>query len=111
MIYRSTVRELVYFTVTSTYFPYERGKAKNQACWCLYYRSPCLAPVLLGVYAEGMEAKNEHERYVKNPLRLLRALAEFAMRPPTDLPHHPFSDYPVLGPAEAPVATEEELIL
>lgn len=59
-----------------------------------------------------MEAKSERERYITNPLRLVRALAEFAMRPPTDLPYLPYNtvNYPTCGPAEAPVATEEDLI-
>lgn len=64
-----------------------------------------------------MEAMSERERYIKNPLRLLRCaqeLASFALRAVDDnlydfLPYNEVN-YPPCGPAEAPVATEEELI-
>lgn len=60
-----------------------------------------------------MEARSERERYIKNPLRLLRALGEFAFKAPTDLPYLPYNEinYPPCGVAEKPVATEEELML
>lgn len=68
-----------------------------------------------------MEARSEHERYLGNPLRLLRCameLASSALRSVDDnlydfpevLPYNEVN-YPRLGPADGPYATEEELTL
>lgn len=60
-----------------------------------------------------MEAKNERERYIANPMRLLRTLAEVALMKVQvidDAQDVWPDDYPPLPEAEAPVATEWELI-
>jgi hypothetical protein len=67
-----------------------------------------------------MEFLSERERYLSNPLRLLRCLADIAMRPvvAVDEALAEFNDarvfnplnYPGITYTEAPVATEEELL-
>lgn len=66
-----------------------------------------------------MEFMNERERYLKNPLRLIRSMADLAMigvRMVDDnlaefTDDRPFNEtnYPPVTLFEAPVATEEEL--
>lgn len=62
-----------------------------------------------------MEASSEHERYIKNPLRLLRCtveLASFALRSvERDVQVLPYNEinYPINYTVESPVGTEEEL--
>lgn len=65
-----------------------------------------------------MEMRSERERYLKNPLRLLRSMAELAMAPVLmvgeaqdkvwDAPYNE-ENYPRLGEEDAPTETEWEL--
>ena len=70
-----------------------------------------------------MIERHEHRRYIANPVRLLRGLAELALRPVrlvddalVDLGDYiesrPYNEtnYPPITNVEAPVATEEELL-
>lgn len=70
-----------------------------------------------------MEARNERERYIKNPARLLRCaieLAGLALRKVDDnlytfedgVESRPYSseNYPPCGPVDGPYETEEDLL-
>ena len=64
-----------------------------------------------------MEARDEHERFLANPLRLLRCAVELgrfaAMRVDDnlfDFPEYNETNYPPIANVEAPVATEEDLL-
>lgn len=64
-----------------------------------------------------MESRNERDRYLTNPLRLLRCAVElgmFAVRRVDDAiydwPEYNETNYPPIKNVEAPVATEEELM-
>lgn len=64
--------------------------------------------------------RDEKERYIKNPLRLIHALTDLALRAADDnlytfedgVESRPFTpeNYPMDWPVEAPAATEEDLL-
>lgn len=67
-----------------------------------------------------MEAMNERERYIKNPLRLIHALTDLALRKvdgnlyefQDHIEERPFTpeNYPMNWTVEAPVEREEDLL-
>lgn len=67
-----------------------------------------------------MEARSEKERYITNPLRLIHALTDLALRSAQAVDdnlyefddHRPYNEtnYPPCGPVDGPYATEEELM-
>lgn len=65
-----------------------------------------------------MESRDEHERFLANPLRLLRCAVELgrfaALRVDDnlfDFPEYNETNYPPINQVERPCSTEEDLML